>query len=319
MVSTEKKTLGANAVASREAAAAAVVRGLVNHGILQRDWPIRAIVRFRRDCIVKKEHPDQTEFGPCASGGRRGVIKEFSNQARYRLLHFVKNCDCEFASMMTLTYPSEFPCDGRTVKRDHFEKFRRWFLLHFPLETGVWFLEFQKRGAPHFHILLSVVLQDQGDLVTRKRVRKKNGEIIRTSYQTSAKLEKMLAEKWYQIVGSEDPKHLKAGVAWETIVEADGALRYSAAHAGKCHQKEVPALYQNVGAFWGKLGPIYCEPIEEIVLDAAEIFRVYGHQAMSKEGKIKKYLWDSSEQFRKVTKTFPDSDPDQEKREWLEA
>ena len=59
----------------------------------------------------------------------------------------------EFRSMLTLTYPQHYPMDGSIVKTDVgavVQKIRRreWEYL--------WFLEFQKRGAPHLHVLLSV-------------------------------------------------------------------------------------------------------------------------------------------------------------------
>ena len=61
--------------------------------------------------------------------------------------------DVEFRSMLTLTYPRQFPKDGHIVKKDLnalLQKVRRNIEGEY-----LWFLEFQTRGAPHIHLLLT--------------------------------------------------------------------------------------------------------------------------------------------------------------------
>ena len=55
-----------------------------------------------------------------------------------------------------------------------------------------WCLEFQQRGAPHFHLFLG------------KRTGQAAGDIVR--------LRREIALSWYRIVASGDPRHLRAGV-----------------------------------------------------------------------------------------------------------
>lgn len=265
----------------------AAVRMLLDHSRHAGDLPVARVERYRRDWVVKRD----CENTLVPKGGQRDVIKEFSYEARYRLLHFCKNCNADFFSMLTITYPRDFPRDGKAVKND-LRKFKQWLQREVEGIQGVWFLEFQRRGAPHFHFLLSVDLRDQGTLITKRRGGTRRGEKSDT-YATVDICEKRAAASWYRIVKSGDEKHLKAGVCWEVLESHDAALRYAAMHAGKPKQKEVPEDYQNVGRFWGKIGPIAIVGGEEFEMTSEQIFERFGVDAMSRKGRIKKYLWDA--------------------------
>lgn len=93
------------------------------------------------------------------SGGRRGVISEFSRQSRKRLLDKFARLNPvsvrgsrSVGLFLTLTYPGEYPSPIE-AKRD-LDVFLKRVRRRFPGASGVWRLEFQKRGAPHFHIIL---------------------------------------------------------------------------------------------------------------------------------------------------------------------
>jgi hypothetical protein len=113
----------------------------------------------------------------------------------------------------------------------------------------LWFLEFQERGAPHIHILLTL------ELPKDKRYKR----IVRG----------WLALRWYEIVGSEDVKHLLAGTSWERVRCKDGLRHYAVKYASKTRQKEVPLGFQDVGRFWGHSKALTCNPIsvEEVTGD----------------------------------------------------
>lgn len=265
---------------------------LSEHARLNRDQPVDKVEHFRRDSRVKK----LPKPGEAPIGGVRGIIREFSDQSMARLLFCVKNCDANFFSMMTLTYPREFPSDGRKVK-DHFKAFRQSFLARHPADRGIWWMEFQKRGAPHFHVVTTVDLASMSDksgidLVWRPRPKSPNG-----GYWTFVQEENWLSKRWDQIVDSGDPAHLKAGCAWEVIECEEGALRYTAAHAAKRKQKKVPAEYQSVGRAWGRIGLIDIEKFGESQITAAEVFEIVGAQGLSSRGRLKKYLYDASNKF----------------------
>jgi hypothetical protein len=136
-------------------------------------------------------------------------------------------------AMLTLTYPAEFPCDGRLVKR-HLTLMRKWLTYR---EIGAfWFLEFQRRGAPHFHLFVT-------------------GEVDKDE----------LSSAWYKIVGSGDEKHLRAGTNVERIRKPHAIAAYAAKYAAKVEQKSVPEGYEEVGRFWGTFGGVKVTPTAQIV------------------------------------------------------
>lgn len=154
------------------------------------------------------------------TAGRRGAIAEFSYASRSRMLRQLKECEFSFKpkSFITLTYPSEFPTDGRTVKA-HFKRLLDRLQRKFPRIQIFWFLEFQERGAPHFHAYLSRYLP--------------RGYLPRLwSWATNGTGGFVDIRK---IIGSGIGYALKS------------ARRYSA----KNEQKSVPVEFQSVGRFWG--------------------------------------------------------------------
>ncbi|MFA7346054.1 MAG: hypothetical protein WC003_17280 [Terrimicrobiaceae bacterium] len=213
--------------------------------------------------------------------------------------------------MITLTYPAEFPTNGREVKRN-FNFFRKRLLRRFPGIRGVWFLEFQKRGAPHFHILVSIKMNEHGEIHERTRRRGKQGP---KSYKTVVTLEAMISEWWFTIVGSKDKKHLAAGCSWEMIENSDGALRYAAAHASKPNQKIVPKTFVEVGRFWGVIGKVEVPVVKTFIGDSAEVLARVGHHGISSKGRLKKYLWDSAGKFEDET-PIAVGDQWRDKRRW---
>lgn len=119
----------------------------------------------------------------------------------------------------TLTYPAEYPCDGKIVREHRHAIIRKLKVKSLKEYTTV--LEFQDRGAPHIHILHDMHIPY-----------------------------KWLAEQWYKIVNSGDPKHLKAGTSVNTINDETLTRIYMSSYARKKDQKLVPEEYKDVGKFW---------------------------------------------------------------------
>lgn len=164
----------------------------------------------------------------------RPPVTEFTKSSRKRLAFVASNTQAEFASMVTLTYPKKYPNDGTKVKR-HLKLFiqrcrRRWEPLGY-----LWFLEFQRRGAPHLHVLLTC------KVVTKDKL--------------------WASGTWYEIVDSGDIKHLSAGTRTERIRKPNGARHYVVKYAFKMKQKKVPKKFRNVGRFWGHSKNVKPEPI----------------------------------------------------------
>ena len=155
----------------------------------------------------------------------RSEVTEFSKASRQRLAFIASNTSVRFTSMLTLTYPREFPSDGKAVKRN-LNTFLTYLKRYVSGLDYLWFLEFQKRGAPHIHLLL------RG---------------MRVSRETQA----WVSSTWYHICATGDEKHLRAGTRLERVRKPDGARRYALKYAYKMKQKAVPEGYRNVGRFWG--------------------------------------------------------------------
>ncbi len=100
-------------------------------------------IRIHRSCGFKTQNKQQR--------GIRRNVSRFTNASKRRLLFIARNFP-GLEIMLTLTYPSDFPMNGRMVK-DHWRRFRQWMVRN-NAATGLWVLEFQKRGAPHFHVFI---------------------------------------------------------------------------------------------------------------------------------------------------------------------
>jgi hypothetical protein len=87
-------------------------------------------------------------------GGTRGKVTAFSKKSRKRLLEMFNRFEInDKVIFMTLTYGQKFP-ETKEVRERHrlafLERLRRWA----PEASGVWRIEYQKRGAPHFHFIM---------------------------------------------------------------------------------------------------------------------------------------------------------------------
>jgi hypothetical protein len=152
--------------------------------------------------------------------------------------------------MITLTYPGEWESvapNGQTAKR-HISMFRKRYEREFgePLR-GIWKQEFQRRGAPHTHILTSIA-SDLG------------------------LFQLWVSKVWSEIVDHQDPdqraKHLLAGTgvqAWYDFYRDKPYLIavYFGKHASpskggvKDYQNKPPQLWIDagkIGRFWGYWG-----------------------------------------------------------------
>lgn len=178
------------------------------------------------DVIVHRRQGAGTPFG----GGARGAIVALSEASRRRLVHTARNVEA-LPLHLVLTYPAEFPMDGRTVK-GHWSQLRKRMARRGL--RGLWWLEFQRRGAPHIH----AAVDGPG-----------TAEIQR--------LREWVARAWYDIVSSGDERHLHAGTYLDPWRSGRYGLQdYVAKEAAKWVQKEPPEGFAHVGRFWGLFGGV---------------------------------------------------------------
>lgn len=163
------------------------------------------------------------------SSGIRGEVQGFSNGSRRRLMRKIASVDREAVGdtpiFVTLTYPGEWPADPQEWKK-HLDTFGKRLLRRYPAACAIWKLEPQKRGAPHFHlIVLNVPHVDKH----------------------------WLAHAWYEIVDSGDVRHLRAGTRVESIRTWRGCMAYASKYTAKVIE-ELPPGWERVGRMWGIIG-----------------------------------------------------------------
>jgi len=167
-------------------------------------------------------------------GGIRSNITGLSHASRRRLVSAARNI-AGLNTFVTFTYPAErysvegndWFRDGRVVKKHH-ERLRK--ALIYRRFAGLWFLEFQTRGAPHFHFFTVGALSPS--------------EVIK------------LRKLWAKIVGSDCPHHPYEGMDYQTLNKPQAAGAYAAKYATKQQQKDIPEGFRNVGRMWGLFGDL---------------------------------------------------------------
>lgn len=188
-------------------------RGIERMTSILRDGPKKWATRHFWDGAMFAVYADLVKVKrtnqPAPEGGKRGKISGFSNASRKRFLESIaKTRNQENGSFITLTYPGEYSPDPRRWKRD-LDVFMKALKRQQPGIAGFWRLEFQRRGAPHYHL---ITFGRAGDL-----------ETLRT----------WCSETWYRVVDSGDERHLKAGTNVRQIENRAHAMRYASKYAAK--------------------------------------------------------------------------------------
>lgn len=190
-------------------------------------------------------------------GGRRKKIKAFSRASRLRLLRLMASINWDRfqakAFSVTLTYPGSWPKDPATWKKD-LDTFGKRLKRRYPTLSSVWRMEFQGRGAPHFHLIIF---------------------LPRPLRTTSSDLRRFVARSWYEACGKLCDEHLKAGTEVRPISSPTRLNRY-ARYMAKTEklQADVP----DPGRLWGVWGrnrlPVDWETVKLGVEQAFRLRRV---------------------------------------------
>lgn len=132
--------------------------------------------------------------------------------------------DADSILFVTLTYPASYPVEWHTWKRQLVKWWQR-ILRRYPGAGAIWKLEPQKRGAPHFHLMV---------------------------VGCPAHAEADFGQQWYEVIGSGDPWHRKFGALTVVADTYKGVAAYVAKYAGKTVDlRQMPAWAQGVGRWWG--------------------------------------------------------------------
>jgi hypothetical protein len=190
----------------------------------------RAVLRMARGGGLVRVATIGAAPARARSESRRGRVAGYSRRSRRRLMDLTASIHRERAGrplFVTLTYPRQWDPDPEVWKQD-LESFGKRLLRRYPRASFIWRLEFQRRGAPHFHLLMF-----GADWVPAR----------------------WLGRSWAEIVGkgTADPDHLRAGVEVKRVRSWRGVASY--ASKGMAHElgKQDQALSeaQLVGRWWG--------------------------------------------------------------------
>lgn len=152
--------------------------------------------------------------------------------------------------VVTLTLPGkdvEICMDGRQVHRWRRSFLRRWRRRFGEGSAYAWKLEFQRRGAAHFAVVLpcpvNALASGAPDLVA---------------------LRQWVALTWYEVVGSQSATHLRAGTQTAMIRDLRALRSYIVGELvkgkkSKEYQHVLPSDYTRVGRWWGVSRGL-CEP-----------------------------------------------------------
>ena len=183
---------------------------------------------------------------------QRGKVKGFSRQSRSRLMQRAAAINVRdmkhLPVLLTLTYPNDYPDDPAVYKR-HLDAFHTALVREYGKVGTIWKLEFQRRGAAHFH-LMPYFKGDTGHTFAFRQWCKRT---------------------WYRIVGSGDEKHVDQGAQVTIIQSVRGVQSYMSKYVAK----PVEDVEQNVGRWWG-VWHAEALPVElvRVALTEAEFYRM---------------------------------------------
>jgi len=177
---------------------------------------------------------------------KRGEIWEFSNASARRLLTLCNAVDRQAIDVLrmvflTLTYPEVWPAPGPagSVWKSQHKAFVKRFERKWGKSGIISKLEPQKRGAPHFHML--ILLPYRYDEVMG----------------TYAGIECWAKQAWYEVVGSGDEKHLHNGAHCEGLRSWNGVTGYCSSYMAKkgrvdqrCFIDKSTGEVLRVGRYW---------------------------------------------------------------------
>lgn len=177
-------------------------------------------------------------------GAVRGIVTGWSERSQYRLGLAVAMIEWPSTPLvfLTLTYPRHFEADPK-VWKEHLRRYQIAWARRWGTPRGLWAMEFQRRGAPHFHLA-----------------------VVQPPAVKVALLRRWSAHVWYELAGHGDERHLKQHMKPDHCKRADGPrglIGYLRRELGKERQKSLPewlaepvggAPARGAGRWWGIWG-----------------------------------------------------------------
>ncbi len=205
-------------------------------------------------------------------GGKRGRVTGQSRQARNRLIRRLAAIDqkqypATHVLFVTLTYHRKWPENPEGWKA-HIDAWRkRLERKHGPL-AAVWVKEFQKRGAPHFHLVFFLDEPASDELVTTMWI------------------------GWYEVAGDRSHWHRRYGFRAESPRTWRGVMSYASKYISKDDQHQYMSPDGELlptGRMWGvwreKLLPIRYEAHRITYRQYLQLRRWFRRRSQPKQGR----------------------------------
>ena len=220
----------------------------------------RAEVEIYADMIKVKVPTKNTIKG----GGERKECKGFSDSSRRRLIQKMAqwNLNDLHAYFITLTYPAIYAADWEVWKRDLDVLFKRLERKYPMLIGSCWRVEFQKRGAPHFHLIAVTSKPCKNLVLFRSQIAEMWSEIVADGYKMSGG--DMVA------YAPEKEKHLRAGTGVEAVQGRKQLMAYVSKYLAKVDQANAPGEWGRNWGFRNINGQLDFSPVEIVELDYSE-------------------------------------------------
>lgn len=210
-------------------------------------FPVVGLIAFHGGIVVRR--------GNNVSLNRRNYLHErkkiymVSKRSLAKLALLVRGCGLRFQSLMTLTYGANYPLSGKKAKRD-----LNHFLISAKRNFGpfehIWVLEFQERGAVHFHIATTLPPPDD----MQREVFAQLWQAISTPYSWMYCQLDLVNGRFFQgqtLLTNEAVREVHRSLrSWEPVKKGDSLHHYFAKYTSKLRQKKVPVWYADVGRFW---------------------------------------------------------------------
>jgi hypothetical protein len=206
-------------------------------------YPISKAMIYKNGIVLERECLLQDR-----SRGKRGSIVKLSGHSYIRLAFTAAQSTVAFQSMLTLTYGEQFPVYGLEVKK-HLRLMMQWLVRRFGSYSYLWFLEFQRRGAMHIHLLTTLPAPGEN----RRRMMANKWASIQDLQDwpySRIRDKKLFHVKQSSLDFNEHP------TVWEPIKKIDGGQRYAVKYATKAYQKKPPTWIKAPGRFWGCSGDV---------------------------------------------------------------
>lgn len=183
------------------------------------------VQREQKEKVIQEKKKD-TEV----NNKRGSVISEFSREAQRNMFYMIARIrrDC-LPSFITLTFPKVYSDNPKDWKKS-LKNFIQHLGRRFPEVSGIWKLEPQKRGAPHFHLLVWGV--------------------------SCTELLAVVPWEWFTLVGNGDLQHLQwhqgncgsGNIPCVQEVVTEKAMYH---YVTKYISKSSVEGWKNVGKWWG--------------------------------------------------------------------